>query len=154
MREAGEPGAGRGAGREADRLALTRGQRVASALVGFQLFVLGGAGLLTSRLNGDAPGRLPPIAILVVALGLVLLAVALRGRSVALLPARRPALLPQLVLTIGVVTLVAIGQGVAAVRPDGIGRVAGLGSLALAVAVVLLAVVRRWVPRIGDARRP
>lgn len=137
---------------DTDRLALTLGQRVAAALVGLLLLLLGGAGLLTSRLNGDAPGQLPPVALIVVALGLVLVAISLRGRSVGLLPARRPALLPQLVLTIGVVTLVAIGQGIASVRPGAVGRIASLGTLALGVVLVVLAVVRRWVPRFGEGR--
>ena len=135
------------------RLALTAGQRVATGLVGLALLLLGLAGMLASRLSGDVPGRPSAIAVFVAGFGVALLLVAARGRSYGWLPARDPALLPQMVLAVGVVTLVAIGRGVAAVRPDGVGRAIGWGSIAVGVALVVVAVLRRWVPRIGDRTR-
>ena len=135
--------------RRRERLRLSAGQRVATALVGLALLLLGLAGMLASRLSGDVPGRVSPIALFVAAFGLALVVAGARGRSFAWLPARDPALLPQLVLAVGVVTLIAIGRGVAAARADAIGRAVGWGAIARAAVIVVVAVVRRWVPRIG-----
>jgi hypothetical protein len=137
---------------EPDRLALSVGMRVATALVALVLVMLGAGGMLVSRLSGDRPGTLPLVAVLVEAFGIALLFVAVRGRSFGWLPARRPALLPQIVLAVGAVTLVAIGNGVATVRTDAVGRAIGLGSVALAIVLVIVAVLRRWVPRVGEPR--
>lgn len=136
-----------------DRVALSRGQRVATGIVGLALVLLGFAGMLASRLSGDRPGSVSPIALFVAGFGVSLLVVAARGRSFGWLPTRDPALLPQMVLAVGVVTLVAIGRGIAAVRTDLLGRTIGWGSIALGIALVVIAVMRRWVPRIGDRRR-
>lgn len=132
---------------------MSRGLRAATALVGLALVVLGGLGTLTSRLDGSTGrGPLPPMAVGVAGIGLLLLGLAARGRAPGWLPARRPALLPQLLLTIALVLLVSVGSAVAAVRPDGVGRIALAGSLALALLLVVLAVLRGWVPRIGGRR--
>ena len=53
-------------------------------------------------------------------------------------------------LAVGVVTLVAIGRGVAAARADATGRAIGWGAIVLGAVIVVVAVARRWVPRIGD----
>ena len=127
--------------------------RVATALVALVLVLLGAGGMLVSRLSGDRAGSLPLVAVLVEAFGVALLFVAIRGRSFGWLPTRRPALLPQIVLAIGAVTLVAIGNGVATVRTDAVGRAIGLGSVALAIVLVIVAVLRRWVPRVGEHGR-
>ena len=136
--------------RQPDRLALSLAQRVATALVALVLVLMGTGGMLVSRLSGNAPGTLPIVALGVAAFGGVLLVIALRGRSFAWLPARAPALLPQMVLAIGAVTIVAMGHGVQTVRADATGRAIGWGSVALAIAIVVISVVRHWVPRIGD----
>lgn len=133
-----------------ERLALSAGMRVATALVALVLLLLGAGGMLASRLGGDGPGTLPLVAVLVGAFGVLLLVVSIRGRSFGWLPARRPALLPQIVLAVGAVTLVAIGNGIATVRTDAVGRAIGWGSVALAIVLVVVAVLRRWVPRVGD----
>ena len=135
---------------EPDRLALSPALRVATALVGMVLALLGGAGMLVSRLSGDTPGPLPLLALTIAGFGLALVGVALRGRTFGWLPARRPALLPQIVLAIAAVTLIALGNGVATVRTDAVGRAIGWGSVGLAIVLVVVAVVRRWVPRVGD----
>jgi hypothetical protein len=140
-------------GREPDRLALTVGMRAATALVGLVLALMGAGGMLASRLSGDRPGTLPLVAVLVGAFGLALLLVALRGRTFGWLPARHPALLPQIVLAVSGVTLIAIGNGVAAVRRDATGRMIGWGAVALAIVLVVVAVLRRWVPRVGERPR-
>jgi hypothetical protein len=136
-----------------DRTTLSGAQRASTGIVGLVLVLLGGAGMLTSRLNGDAPGSLPPVAIGVAALGLGFLLLAVRGRTFGWLPARRPALLGQLTLTVAVVTLVALGRAVAAVRADAAGQIIGWGTVILAAALVLTALVRRWVPGLGDTPR-
>ena len=135
-----------------DRITLSVGLRVATGLVALVLALLGLGGMLVSRLAGDEPGSLPLVAVMVAAFGIVLLVVALRGRTFAWLPARQPAMLPQLVLAIGAVTLVALGHGVATVRTDAVGRAVGYGSVVLAVLLVIVAVLRRWVPRVGERR--
>ena len=127
--------------------------RVAAALVALVLLLLGAGGMLASRLSGDRPGTLPLVAVLVGAFGVLLLVVAIRGRSFGWLPARRPALLPQIVLAVGAVTLVAIGNGVATVRSDAVGRAISWGSVVLAIVLVIVAVLRRWVPRVGEHLR-
>ena len=127
--------------------------RVATALVALVLLLLGAGGMVASRLGGDRQGTLPLVAVFVGAFGVLLLVVAIRGRSFGWLPARRPALLPQIVLAVGAVTLVAIGNGVATVRTDAVGRAIGWGGVALAIVLVVVAVLRRWVPRVGDNRR-
>lgn len=141
---------GRGPDRDTDRLAMTTGMRVATALVGLVLALMGAGGMLVSRLSGDRPGTLPFVAGLVGAFGVALLFVAVRGRTFGWLPARQPALLPQIVLAVGGVTLIAIGNGVAAVRRDATGRMIGWGMVGLAILLVIVAVLRRWVPRVGE----
>ena len=136
--------------RDRDRLSLTLAQRIATGAVGLVLMLMGLGGMLTSRLSGSTPGSVPFVAIGVAAFGAVLLVVAVRGRTFTWLPARSPGLLPQMVLAVGVVTIAAIGHGVQVVRGDATGRAIGLGSMALAVMLVVVAVVRRWVPRFGD----
>ena len=111
---------------------------------------MGAGGMLVSRLSGDRPGTLPFVAGLVGAFGVALLFVAVRGRTFGWLPARQPALLPQIVLAVGGVTLIAIGNGVAAVRRDATGRMIGWGMVGLAILLVIVAVLRRWVPRVGE----
>jgi len=144
------PGLPEGRGPEPDHVGLSVGMRVATALVGLVLALMGAGGMLASRLSGDRPGTLPLVAVFVGASGLLLLFVAIRGRTFTWLPARRPALLPQIVLAVGAVTLVAIGNGVATVRRDPTGRMIGWGAVALAIVLVVVAVLRRWVPRVGD----
>ena len=130
----------------ADRHALSRPQRLAAVLVGLEVALLGAAGMLVSRLDGTGAVRLPPLAVGVFLVGVVFLAIAARGRSPGWLPARGPALFPQMTLTVGVVVLVAIGQGIGAARRDATGHAIGWGSMALAAAIVVVAVWRRWVP--------
>lgn len=144
------PTTGQDPRREIDRLALTIPQRIATVLVAVALLTLGAGGMLVSRLSGGQAGSLPLVAVMVAAFGGMLLLVALRGRTFSWLPARAPAMLPQLVLAIGAVTLVAVGHGVATVRTDAVGRAIGWGGMALALVLVVVAVVRRWVPRVGD----
>lgn len=129
-----------------DRHRLSLPQRVAAALVGVEVSVLGAAGLLVSRLDGTGAGRLPPLAVLVAAIGLAFLLLAIRGRAPRWLPARRPALFPQMTLSVGIVVLVAIGQGLAVARRDALGQALGWGSMGAAAVLVVVAVWRRWVP--------
>ena len=63
---------GRDPDRDTDRLAMTVGMRVATALVGLVLALMGAGGMLASRLTGDRPGTLPFVAGVVGAFGVAL----------------------------------------------------------------------------------
>lgn len=132
-----------------DRHRLSPLQRLAAVLVGLEVALLGAAGLLVSRLDGTGAMRLPPLALLVSAVGLAFLLLAVRGRSPRWLPARRPALFPQMTLSVGIVVLVAIGQGLSVARRDPLGQALGWGAMVVAAALVVVAVWRRWVPGRG-----